>query len=361
MKKKLGIASGDRIPPYRANDSRHHWGGAGWVRLGQYEPLLDFRVLVGTLVWNKTHFAIRTDEDSALHDVDIVYLQRLMHDTLPDHIRSARAEGQVVVNDLDDWYWGLSTSNLAFQSSHPKTNPSENVNHYKKVLMASDRITVSTPYLYERLTQMSSQVPQIDVIENTVDVNRFSIPTSYEGNRPILGWVGSTNHRSGDLEVLRGVMAPLQKLGLIRIQHSGYADGSPTLAETWGITETDVITLPPSEPENYPNLLTMDIGIAPLSHTPFNNAKSDIKLLEYSASGIPWIASDLPSYVALQKLWGLGRVAKKNRAKDWQNHVKALLDPKVREEEGLALREAVWSRDILVGAKTLNDYLNGLL
>jgi glycosyltransferase involved in cell wall biosynthesis len=207
---------------------------------------------------------------------------------------------------------------------------------------------------------MFSNCPPIDVLMNTVDVHRFKVHEHITETKPVLGWVGSTNHRSGDLEVVSGIIPPLQKLDLISLQHSGAHPNAPSLASKWNITETSVTTLSASEPEDYPNLLTMDIGIAPLRDTPFNHAKSDIKVLEYSASGIPWIASDLPAYEALQKLWGVGRVAKKNKAKDWQKHIKDLLDPKVRAEEGQALREASWSRDILVGAKTFNDYLTDL-
>ena len=360
MKLKLGIASGDRISPQRAPDNRYHWGGAGWVRLGQYEPLLETDTYIGTLVWNRTHFSIQTNEDNALHDVDVIIMQRLMHDTLPEHMKLAQKSGQIIINDLDDWYWGLDTSNLAFASSHPKLSPNENTNHYKKVLATSDRITVSTPYLRDRLMKMFSNCPPIDVLMNTVDVNRFNIHDHMTETKPIVGWVGSTNHRSGDLEVLSGIIAPLQKLDLISLQHSGAHPNAPSLASKWNITETSVITLPASEPEDYPNLLTMDIGIAPLRDTPFNHAKSDIKVLEYSASGIPWVASGLPAYETLQKVWGLGRIAKKNKAKDWQKHIKELCDPKVRAEEGQALREASWSRDILVGAENLNSYINSL-
>jgi glycosyltransferase involved in cell wall biosynthesis len=322
--------------------------------------LLETDTYIGTLVWNRTHFSIQTNHDLALHDVDVVIMQRLMHDTLPEHMKLAQKAGQIIINDLDDWYWGLDTSNLAFASSHPKNSPHENTNHYRKVLATSDRITVSTPYLRDRLMQMFRNCPPIDVLENTVDVNRFKIHEHITETKPIVGWVGSTNHRSGDLEVVSGTIPPLQKLNLIDLQHSGNRFDAPSLASKWNITETSVITLPACEPEDYPNLLTMDIGIAPLRDTPFNHAKSDIKVLEYSASGIPWVASDLPAYETLQKLWGVGRIAKKNKAKEWQRHIKELLDPKVRAEEGLALREASWSRDILVGAKTLNSYLTSL-
>lgn len=357
---KLGIASGDRVSAQRAKDGKAHWGGAGWVRLGQYEPLLDFNVVIGTLTWNRTHFSI-SDAENRLNDVDIIYIQRLMHDTLAEHIKKARAQGQVIINDLDDWYWGLSPSNAAFMSAHPKVNPHENINHYKSVLNASDTITVSTPYLRDRLRSMLSNCPPIELIENTVDTSRFTNRSSSDTNRPVVGWVGSTNHRSGDLETLRGTLAPLYRDQLIYLQHSGHSDGAPTFADAVGVTESDVKLVHACDPELYPSILTMDIGIAPLKDTPFNHAKSDIKLLEYSASGIPWVASDLPSYSSLQKLWGHGRIAKKNRPIEWQKHIKALCDPKVRGEEGLALRESVKSRDILVGARVLNDFLHALV
>lgn len=42
-----------------------------------------------------------------------------------------------------------------------------------------------------------------------------------------------------------------------------------------------------------------DIGIAPLVDSPFNRARSDIKLKEYGASGIPWLASPVGPYAEL--------------------------------------------------------------
>lgn len=360
---KLGIASGDRVPASRSADGLPHWGGAGWVRLGQYIPLLqehDITSVVGTLVWNRDHFVIDiADGGNDFVDVDVIYLQRMMHAGLADRIRQARAMGQVIVNDLDDWYWGLSPENKAFDASHPKTNPIENVNHYKSVLSASNSITVSTPYLADRLSAFV-RCP-IELYLNTVDVGRFTPMEHSDSTSPVVGWVGSTNHRSSDLEVLSGIIDPLYKQGEIKLQHSGYHKNAPTVASKWKLEDSDVTTLPAVDPENYPSILNMDVGIAPLSDTPFNHAKSDIKLLEYSSAGIPWVASDLPAYSTLAKEWGVGRVAKKNRADSWIKHLHALRDPEVRATEGKLLRDAVWQRDIHVGANKLAEFLKSLL
>ncbi|WCB95749.1 glycosyltransferase [Baekduia alba] len=42
-----------------------------------------------------------------------------------------------------------------------------------------------------------------------------------------------------------------------------------------------------------------DIGLAPLLDTPFNRARSDIKIKEYAASGVPWLASPVGPYAEL--------------------------------------------------------------
>lgn len=357
---KLGIASGDRIAASRSADGKAHWGGAGWVRLGQYMDRLtneDIEVFMGTLVWNRTHFSIDVGEGTRdLHDVDVVYMQRLMHDSLPKHIKEAQAYGQIIVNDLDDWYWGLHPTNSAFMSSHPKTSPDENVNHYKSVLNSSNLVTVSTDYLADRISSFV-HCP-IVVIENTVDVARFTPVQHSDTTLPVVGWVGSTNHRSSDLEILAGVMKPLYDNNEILLMHAGHHYGAPTMASKWKLPEEAVEHLTAVDAEFYPSLLKMEVGIAPLSDMPFNHAKSDIKTLEYSACGIPWVASDLPAYRKLQESWGLGRIAKK--PKQWLSHLRTLKDPDIRASEGSALREASWKRDIGVGTKQLSEVLKSL-
>jgi glycosyltransferase involved in cell wall biosynthesis len=42
-----------------------------------------------------------------------------------------------------------------------------------------------------------------------------------------------------------------------------------------------------------------DVGIAPLADIPLNRARSDIKLKEYAASGVPWLASPIGPYAGL--------------------------------------------------------------
>lgn len=357
---RLGIASGDRINPKRAHDGKEHWGGAGWARLAQYIPYFEqngITVVVGTLVWNRGRFVMDiTDGDKDFQEVDVIYVQRLMHEGLAGHIQQAHAAGQVVLNDLDDWYWGLSPSNQAFTSSHPKTNPTENINYYRQVLNASKLVTVSTQYLADRISAFV-RCP-IEITPNYVDVNKFSPVEQRDTDQPVVGWVGSTGHRSGDLEILKGIIGPMVSRHEISFLHGGHHDSFPHISTALSMAEEQVKTIPGTDPHNYPSLLAMEIGVAPLRDTPFNHAKSDIKLLEYSAAGIPWVGSSLSAYSALQKEWGIGRLASK--PKEWAKHLSQLRNYETRVSEATQLRSLAESRDIAIGAKQIVDLVKSM-
>jgi len=351
---RVGIVSGDRIHPLKSPDGEEHWGGAGWVRLGQYLPHFNVEVFVGTLVWYYTEFKVVSD-DGTRHDVDVIIMQRLMHDGLGGHINKAKAVGQTIINDVDDWYWGLDPNNMAYKASHPKHNKQENTNYYREVIAASSLVTTSTPFLYDKMSKWNKNVL---LLPNTVDTNAFKKHDHTVNEDVVVGWVGSTAHRSGDLQQLRGILTTTQTTTThVSYLHGGHHDSSPSFANEAGVPEHLVKTIPACDPQDYPNLLQMDIGLAPLRDTPFNHAKSEIKLLEYSASGIPWIASALPSYESLRKEFGCGRTA--SRPKDWIRHLKHLTASReLRQEEGDRLYELVKARDVANGGKRWNEVLS---
>lgn len=354
---KVGIASGDWMHPRKINSDTPKWGGSGWARMGQYVDLLPFEVVVGVLTWVGDHFFI-VDLEGDLHDVEVIYMQRLMHEGLVKHIPQARAYGQKIINDIDDWYWGLSPANQAFFVNHPKHNPTENIDHYRSLIGKSDIVTVSTPYLADRIASFV-KCPII-LLPNYVDTNRFA---SNPGSSPpvstvTVGWVGSTAHRSGDIETVAGWLRPMAERGEVLLYHGGNHISAPTFASKLSISEDLVRTKPATSAEDYPTLMDMDIGIVPLSKIPFNEAKSDIKGLEYSSAGIPFVAQDTGSYKALKKDYGLGYIASKPA--EWIRHIKRLSDPTFRSESSAMHRELVKKRDIKYGAEQLGSIIKSL-
>lgn len=351
----IGVASADRLPSSRSVDGRSYWGGSGWIRIGQYIPYWPHTVVLGYLSWSNGFFKI-IDDEGVEYEPDIVIMQRLMMDGLARHAKMARANGQKIVNDVDDWYWGLSTKNLAWKMSHPKENAKENVNFYKGIIASSDVVTVSTPYLRERLSTTVSS-PFV-IIDNTVDIKRFNKRQHTDDGVPFLGWAGSTAHRSGDLETVASVLRKVHNNGDYRLMHIGHADAYTSFAATIGVSEDAVQTTNLLPADEYPAALVMDVGIVPLNNVPFNRAKSDIKGLEYAAAGVPFVAQNLDAYMSLKNNYGIGRIAK--HPADWLKHLNALRDVKVRQEESDRNWELVQQRDVAIGAKRWLDLLESL-
>jgi glycosyltransferase involved in cell wall biosynthesis len=273
-----------------------------------------------------------------------------------------REHGQTVVNDVDDWYWGLDSHNAAYYASHPKHSPKENTNFYREVIKSSSIITVSTAFLADRMREMA---PKADVIQipNYIDVDRFTVVK--QKAKPTLGWAGSTEHRSRDLETLRGVVNPFVTSGKYRLHHGGatWTDDGVIVdgfAEKVGVDPALVTSAPRTTAEDYPRLLTFDVGMVPLRDMPFNRAKSYIKGLEYAAAGIPFIAQGLPEYQELFRQWGDGFIVVQ-KPRDWVKALNRLTDLDIRLDMQAHCLDKVQGHQVEFGATRWIELLEGLV
>jgi glycosyltransferase involved in cell wall biosynthesis len=69
-------------------------------------------------------------------------------------------------------------------------------------------------------------------------------------------------------------------------------------------------------------IVHFDIGLAPLAHTAVNEARSDVKLKEYAAAGVPWLASPIGPYAGRGEQQG-GRLVADG---DWFSAIEALMN-----------------------------------
>ena len=355
---KIGFATADWSLGNTDPDGVPTFGGAGWYRIGmpsaaiaqhtEHEVvkgvLVDNGKVLGVLEWPKNG-SPETKEGSSHFDCDIVVIQRYMNDNLPEAIKKATAAGQIIINDVDDWFWGLSPSNQAFKHSHPKFNPTANINHYQKTLGASSLITTSTPYLASRIQSIAGDVP-VEVIRNAIDCEMFAMKrTSHVP--PVVGWIGGTPWRSKDLETLRGVLGPWCLRNKWRFYHGGdYPESQLSAAKLAGIPDEVITSVAPLVSIlEYPSLFEgLDLGVVPLTYCPFNESKSAIKGMEYAAAGIPFIAAATGEYKWLAGQMNIGRTAK--RPSDWIRNLEVLSDSKVRAKEAISNKEAVQRLDI---------------
>lgn len=337
----IGISSADYAISPLQSATQAAWQAAGWVRFGQWLPLWreHHEVHVGSLWVNGDHIDLKVhDPDGSERFVspDVIYLQREVLD-ISGYLRIARSSGQVVVQDFDDWFWGVDPRNVGFQMAR-QVLPAIGAN-----LAASDLVTVSTPYLAERIGERFPN--EIVVVPNYIDVSRFT-PVDHGVDVPTIGWVGVTASRSGDLPELRGVLNQFR--GRARFQHSGAVAGQPRFADEVGLGADEVRCLPAKTFDEYPSIIDFQIGLVPLRMSPFNEAKSDLKGLEYAACGIPFVAAPSGPYVRLQDDWGrCVRLARKSA--DYVKGIKQLLDPDVRRACAAELLERVQERDLRRG------------
>ena len=277
-------------------------------------------------------------EDGMLTGWDVSVLKLLMHETVPDLIRLMQARGERVIVDVDDFHYGLDEENVAYSTTNPYTNPTNNRAYYEIGIRTADTVTVSTAFLAD---WYSRRVRDVRMVRNGVDVERFAMVEQPE--MPVFGWVGATWWRSGDIETLRGWLPRFVEEHGIRVHHAGHIPNDPKhFGARAGLRRVSTQVM--ARIDDYPELLTQfHVGLIPLTRKPFNEAKSNLKGLEYAAAGIPFIATPTEEYRVLHAS-GVGRLAESED--EWVDHARQLLDPDVRREEAARQRkivERVWA------------------
>ena len=356
---KVGFATADWSSTVVEEDGTPSPGGSHWIRIGQYLKHISVEHTLGVLVFShKLGIFGVTDPKGNHHlDCDVIYMQRWMLSGIPENMDIAKSNGQIIINDLDDWYWGLHDSHMAKSFIDPKANKDENTNIYRDVISKSDLVVVSTPFLAEK-AKSKLRAKEIVIFENCVDFDAYPQREHTDENPTVIGWHGSTGHRSKDLDEVKGVFPQLAEKDF-SFHHTGFSSLAPPFWEETNIPQGRVNLYPMVSPTKLPKMLPFDIGVAPLNDIAFNHAKSWIKPLEYIAAGIPFVASKTPEYLRLKNEYGVGRYA--GKFIEWKKAFDAFSDPQTRIEEAKKNREAVQSLDVKEGALRLEKILESVI
>ena len=312
--------------------------GCAWYRC--YLPMKElerhgWKVSMGFPRWNDEYgYGQILKEDQAIHGWGILVFKLIMLKDITDKVKMAQALGQKIVVDVDDFFEGLDPSNRAYETTDPKRNADNNRDHYIKMIHEADAVITSTPFLYDYYSKKRNNVY---LVRNGLDVERWTRRKDVAKHKPVVGWVGATPWRSGDLELLQPFMPGFIAKHKLKFHHSGHTPNAPYAHKQLGVSKEASTVMPLVPILDYPKLFPpIDIGIVPLTPIPFNSAKSFIKGLEYAGAGVPFIASDLPEYRFLAGL-GMGRIAKNKE--EWLYHLGELLDPQMRKDEAEVNRE----------------------
>lgn len=259
----------------------------------------------------------------------LIVAQRMdKHAALPSW-RRWRAASKLVY-EIDDDVFNVDQINTMAYGTFSRVDVQDALSHAAAV---ADLVTVTVEPLAEVMRQYN---PNVAVLPNCVPDELLTHERPHR-NRLVVGWAGGASH-SFDIAM---VAQPLRRF-LERNKHVDLhligTDYGPTIKAPRRYTEWD------SDPWGYYRNIDFDIGIAPLEDTVFTRSKSAIKALEYSALGIPVVASDVRPYRDFVIDGVTGYLVREPH--EWGKRLYELAnDEAMREEMGRKAREhaAQWS------------------
>jgi len=260
---------------------------------------------------------------------DVLVAQRITTDVAADTFRAAEAPVKVI--EYDDDLLALRPDNPVWKDVDREVYLQRWVPAVRRALAEADLVTVSVPYLGERLRQHTDAT--IAVLPNTIHHSLLDLPApARQAGEPLrVGWAGSATHRvdwedsaAAVSRALRAVEATMVVVGADYSSLLGY----PVQVRPWE----------GSLSRYYHSISDFHVALAPLRDDEFNRCKSPVKALEAGALGIPVVASAAGPYVDFVVDGETGFLCR-TRA-DWERAIKTLArDEPLRRAMGERARE----------------------
>lgn len=261
-------------------------------------------------------------------DANVIVFQRITHKYLVDAINVIRRRGVSVVIDMDDDLNAIHPANPAFIAMHPTygVNKEHSWHNAQRACDVASLVTVSTDALIARYARHGRGA----VLRNCVPRRYLDVKHS---DSTVIGWGGSVHSHPDDLQTVGVGVENVMNETTFRVVGPG-----DRVQQVLRLNRKPDITGVMDMHTEWPSALSqLGIGIAPLADTTFNVAKSWLKILEYSALGVPWVASPRVEYRRLHEL-GAGLLADKPR--QWTSQLRRLIrDDSLRVELSHAGRE----------------------
>ncbi len=250
--------------------------------------------------------------------------------------------GKYTIVETDDNYVDVPPWNDAQQAFKPGSGPRL---IGLKSLMNADAVTVTTPHLRETCLKFNEN---IHILENSLDFkgdekfvgwDKVSI-RKHRGIR--IGWIGGRSHYEDLMLIapaLREILMLYPEITLCLV-NSALRESCKFLGVRYpfeGLANVHYAdrSVPINRYAAFAASFGFDIGIAPLVDCNFNRSKSNLRWLEYSALGIPTVASDISHFRESIKNGKDGFLIKENNLQDWVTCLGLLIrDKNLRETVG---------------------------
>lgn len=262
---------------------------------------------------------------------DVAVFARPLERTRVELMEQVREYGVATVVEIDDDMKSVPRDNAVWSRLQPHLHDDMNWRWLERAARNADHVTVTTPALAERYGSHG----RVSVIPNYVPDWYLDVDTP-RNERLTVGWAGFVGTHPHDLKVLRGITDVLRRHDAEFVQI-----GCNNAQKVLGIPDEHFRHIPSVPLKDYPaTIAQFDVGLAPLEFSSFNQAKSWLKPLEYSAVGVPWIASATRPYLDFREQAGVGATVR-NFA-EWEKELDRLLgDESLRREQAARGRQVV--------------------
>ncbi|MGE9549824.1 glycosyltransferase family 2 protein [Erwinia amylovora] len=256
----------------------------------------------------KLHNRLLSVAELAQHKPDSLVIQRRYSEIFQNWMAPVVAATEIFkVYELDDYIL-----NVPLKNHHHKDFKQDMWKKMRRSLGFFDRFVVSTQPLADAFKGMHSDIV---VMQNRLPVHWWGNLQSQRryGKKPRVGWAGGSSH-TGDLEMIVDVVKEFANdvewvfLGMCPPKLRPYIHELH-----YGV---DI--------EIYPATLAalnLDLALAPVEDNIFNACKSNLRLMEYGACGVPVICSDVECYRG-----DLPVTRVRNRFKDWRDAIRMHLN-----------------------------------
>ena len=249
---------------------------------------------------------------------------------------------QKVIYDFDDA--------VMYSDKHPARPSRKRQQSFQRTVKLADMIIAGNSYLAEHAGRFYRNV---NVLPTGLDTQDYRQSAEPENNRKLrLVWIGSES----TLGYLAELKPLLEEIGsrfdnvVLRIICDAFFDLNNLEVEKclWSLKKEVV------------DLVTSDIGLAPLPDNRFTRGKCGFKILQYAAAGLPVVASPVGANAEYVQDGAMGFLVTDTR--QWVDRITELIsNPQLRKKMGQEVRSHAEKFDMSVIGKQLVKLIKGCL
>jgi glycosyltransferase involved in cell wall biosynthesis len=228
-----------------------------------------------------------------LRHADVVHMWRLFRAPARRLATALKEAGVAIIFDNDDDMTRVPKGSPAYTDL--KAAREQVAKELGAMLRLADLVTTTCAELAGRLRRLGGG--DVRVVENYVE-GGFVRERSVTGDGVTVGWIAGAEHR-GDLKELR-LRRTLEQLLEAQPHVSLVSAGVDLGVRSDRYTHHAFVPLP-----QLPDLIQQfDVALAPIADVSFNRVRSNVKVKEYAAAGVPWLASPIGPYKDLGEQQG---------------------------------------------------------